>query len=115
LTYGEQQQRRCFLSLTVRQHSLLDTDRVRRHLLSVVELATLIHSWSHDHQFNNSDVYWTDDHKNNHLQNKKELISCWDGRPFGHDRQGPKSGGCCAHFCGREAGSPSNTMSTKSL
>ena len=38
----------------------------------------------------------------------QELSSCWDGRPFGHNRRGPKSGGCCALFWG--AGSPSNIM-----
>jgi len=31
----------------------------------------------------------------------QELSSCWDGRPFGHNRHRPKSGGCCAPF--REA------------
>jgi len=41
---------------------------------------------------------------------KQELSSCWDGRPFGHNRRGQKIGGCCAPFRG-EAGSPSNTMS----
>jgi len=30
----------------------------------------------------------------------QELSSCWDGRPFGHNRRGPKSGGYCAHFPG---------------
>jgi len=26
----------------------------------------------------------------------QELSSCWAGRPFGHNRHGPKSGsGCC--------------------
>ena len=35
------------------------------------------------------------------------LSSSWDGRPFGHNRHGPKIGGC-APFGG--AGSPCNTM-----
>jgi len=26
---------------------------------------------------------------------EQELSSFWDGRPFGHNRYGPKSGGCC--------------------
>jgi len=34
---------------------------------------------------------------------------CSHGRPFGHNRHGPKSGGCYAPFKG-EAGSASNTM-----
>jgi len=29
---------------------------------------------------------------------KQKLSSNWDGRPFGHSRHGPKSGGCCAPF-----------------
>ena len=29
---------------------------------------------------------------------KQKLSSSWDGRPFGHNRRGPKSGGCCAPF-----------------
>jgi len=30
----------------------------------------------------------------------QQLNSCWDGRPFGHNRHGPKSGGgCCARPC----------------
>jgi len=33
---------------------------------------------------------------------KQELSSSWDGRPFGDNRHGPKSGGCCAPFRGRE-------------
>jgi len=34
-------------------------------------------------------------------RNHQELSSCWDGRPFGHNRHGPKVGrGCCG------AGSP---------
>ena len=50
-----------------------------------------------------------------HICNKEEqeLSSCWDGRPFGHNRHGPKSGGCCAPFRGG-AGSPSNTRSLAS-
>ena len=32
-------------------------------------------------------------------------------QPFGHNRHEPKSGGCCAPFLGRGAGSSSNTMS----
>jgi len=31
---------------------------------------------------------------------QQERSSCWDGRPFGHNRHGPKSGGCCAPFRG---------------
>jgi len=31
---------------------------------------------------------------------QQELSSSWDGRPFGHNRHGPKSGGCCAPFRG---------------
>jgi len=30
---------------------------------------------------------------------KQVLSSSWDGRPFGHNRHGPKRGeGCCVHF-----------------
>jgi len=41
----------------------------------------------------------------------QEISSCWDGRPFGHNIYGPKSGGglLCPFRGG--AGSPSNTMS----
>ena len=35
------------------------------------------------------------------------LSSCWDGRPFDHNRHGPKGGGCCTAFHGG-AGSPSS-------
>ena len=28
------------------------------------------------------------------------LSSSWDGRPFGHNRRGPKRGGCCTPFGG---------------
>jgi len=44
----------------------------------------------------------------------QELNSCWDGRPFGHNRHGPKSGRllCPLIFWrGRGAWHPSNTMS----
>jgi len=35
----------------------------------------------------------------------QELSSCWDGRPFGHNRHGPKSGGLLCPFpWGRELG-----------
>jgi len=37
------------------------------------------------------------------------LSSSWDGRPFGHNRHGPKVGGLCP-FGGGVDGSPSNTM-----
>jgi len=40
---------------------------------------------------------------------QQELSSCSDGRSFGHNRHGPKNGGCCAAFRGG-TGSPSNTM-----
>jgi len=43
-------------------------------------------------------------------RNVQELSSCWDGRPFGHNRHGPKGGGCCAPFRGG-TGSPPNTVS----
>jgi len=36
-----------------------------------------------------------------HLLFEQELRSCWDGRSFGHNKHGPKSGGCCAAFRGR--------------
>ena len=43
------------------------------------------------------------------LQTTQELSSCWDGRPFGHNRHGPKVGrGCCGGWV--PTGSPSNTM-----
>jgi len=29
---------------------------------------------------------------------EQELSSCWGAPPFGHNRRGPKSGGCCAPF-----------------
>jgi len=35
-------------------------------------------------------------------------VASWSIQPFGHNRHGPKIGGCCAPFCG--AGSPSNAM-----
>ena len=41
---------------------------------------------------------------------KQELSSCRDARPFGHNRHGPKSGGCCAPFGAEGAESPSNTV-----
>ena len=42
---------------------------------------------------------------------KQELSSGWDGRPFGHNRQGPKSGaGLLCPFPWGRAGSPSNTV-----
>jgi len=41
---------------------------------------------------------------------KQELGSSCYGRSFGHNRRGPKSGGCCAPFRGWELGPPSNTM-----
>jgi len=31
---------------------------------------------------------------------EQELSSSWDGRPSGHNRHGPKSGGCCDPFRG---------------
>jgi len=43
--------------------------------------------------------------KNKH---KQVLSSSGDGRPFGHNRHGPKIGGCAPY--GGEAGSPRNTM-----
>jgi len=39
----------------------------------------------------------------------QQLSSSWDGGQFGHNRHGPKSGGCCAPFP-VGSGSPSNTM-----
>jgi len=36
--------------------------------------------------------------------------SCWDGRPFGHNRHWPKSGGLLCPFPWGGAGSPSNKM-----
>jgi len=39
----------------------------------------------------------------------QERSNCWAGRPFGHNRHAPKSGGWCAPFSGG-AESPSNTM-----
>jgi len=40
----------------------------------------------------------------------QELSSSWDGRPFGHNRHGPKIGGGTP-FLGRGRRAPSNTMS----
>jgi len=40
---------------------------------------------------------------------RQELSSCWDGRPFGHSRRGPKSGELLCPFPWG-AWSPSNTM-----
>jgi len=37
------------------------------------------------------------------LEGEQELGGCWDGRPFGHNRHGPKRWGCCAPFS-REVG-----------
>jgi len=42
---------------------------------------------------------------------KQELGSSWDGRPFGHNRHGPKSGVVVGLPLLGEAGSPSNTIS----
>jgi len=40
---------------------------------------------------------------------EQELSSCWDGRPFGHNRAWAESGeGCCGGWV--PTGSPSNTM-----
>jgi len=36
--------------------------------------------------------------------NQQELSSCWDGRPFGHNRHEPKSGGLLCAFPWRELG-----------
>jgi len=44
------------------------------------------------------------------IEQQQELSTCWDGRPFGYNRHGPKSGGCCVLFRGRD-GFPSNTLS----
>jgi len=43
--------------------------------------------------------------QNSWSQDEQELSSCWDGRPFGHNKvlidMGRKVGGCCAPFhCG---------------
>jgi len=40
---------------------------------------------------------------------KQEISSCWDARPFGHYRHGPKSEVCYVPFVG-EAGSSPNAM-----
>jgi len=40
---------------------------------------------------------------------QQDLSSCWDGRPFVHNRHGSKSGGLLCLFRGGRAGSPSNT------
>jgi len=47
---------------------------------------------------------FTNQNKCNTTQNKhkQELSSCQYGRPCGHNRHGPKSGGCCAPFGGWE-------------
>jgi len=43
---------------------------------------------------------------------QQELSSCWDGRPFGHNKHGPKSiRAAAAPLSVEGAGSPSNTMS----
>ena len=42
------------------------------------------------------------------IQYIRVLSSSWDGRPFGHNRHGPKIGGLFP--LGRGGGSPSNTM-----
>ena len=46
------------------------------------------------------------------LTRVQKLLRAWDGRPFGHNRHGAKSGGCCDPSRGRGAGSPSKTVST---
>ena len=38
------------------------------------------------------------------LEYLNELSSCWDGRPFGHNRHGPKSGGLLCPFPWGELG-----------
>jgi len=44
-------------------------------------------------------------------KDRQELSSCWDGRPFGHNKHGPKTGGCCSVLGEAvQAGSPSNTV-----
>jgi len=40
----------------------------------------------------------------------EQELSSWDGRPFGHNRHGPKIGGCAPFSLGG-AGSPSNKKS----
>jgi len=45
------------------------------------------------------------------LASQHVLSSCWDGRSFGHNRRGPKSGGCSAPPLFRGSWFPSNTMS----
>ena len=42
-----------------------------------------------------------------HFISHNELSSSWDARPFGHNRHGPKIGGCAPLW---GAGSPSNTV-----
>jgi len=45
------------------------------------------------------------------LTSLQELSSCWDGRPFGHNRNGPKIGrGCAPVFLQGGSWSQSNTM-----
>jgi len=45
----------------------------------------------------------------NRVCRRKNFNKSSDGRPFGHNRHGPKRGGCCIPFRGRTR-SPSNTM-----
>ena len=40
----------------------------------------------------------------------QDLSSSWDGRPFGHNRHGPKRGGLLCHFTGGGGWAPSNTI-----
>jgi len=55
-------------------------------------------------------IYWTFSAVRLRDSSSQQVLSSgWDGRQFGHNRHGPKSGGCCAPFW--EGGSPSNTVS----
>jgi len=70
-----------------------------------------------DRQTDNGPIAWSEPFYKRSPKNvacshfAQELISCRDGRPFGHNRYGPKSGGAAVPlFPGGGARSPSNTM-----
>ena len=59
---------------------------------------------------NKSAMRFAEKHISSHHKFKQVQSSSWDGRPFRHNRHGPKIG-VCAHLGKGWAGSPCNTMS----
>ena len=55
-------------------------------------------------------IWWNNWETALHYIQEHLLSSNWDGQPFGHNRHGPKIGGCARFFFGGGAGSPSSTI-----